>query len=359
MFDVLNSRNLKNLGYKHPLNLSNKKTIMDFLEKAEEYIKGLRTSEGDLLTNSGRKTGFLGLLVCIKSTKALFQHLIEEDRIKFMSMYRFSQDHLELFFCNVRAHGGCNNNPTSRQFQSFYKKLLTHVEIKNCNTGNCVELEQISILNCSSAIQTINVTTQGFLPYDDDDANCRELNISSVRYFDDFCKTLPQMTEFCDQIITYIGGYVVTAIQKKIKCDECNSALVLLKPDIDRTYELAIFKDEGSLVYPTKDVIQICKVAELEIRDIINKSQTFNINPSIRKPLLITKILRYFVNSNIFSSIAVHQFDQSPTENHLVNLIKVVASTYMDVRFHYLTKYIKSTLTKRQLYNKLILFQGQ
>lgn len=344
LFNVLNSRNFKSSDYKQPLSSSNKKTIMDFLEKAEEYIKGLRTLEGDLLTYSGRKTGFLGLLVCIKSTKILFQHLIEEDRIKFMSMYRFSQDHLELFFCNVRAHGGSNNNPTARQFQSFYKKLLCHVEIKNCNTGNCVELEQISILNCSSAIQTINTTTQGSLS--DDDTDCRELNVSSVLDFDHFCKTLPQLTEFCDQVITYISGYVVRAIQKQIKCDECKNALVLQKPENDRTYELVTFKDKGGLVYPTKDVIQICKVAELEIRNIINKSQKLNIRPSVSKPLMINKILRAFVNSNIFNSIAIHQFDQYPTENHLVNLTKVVASTYMDVRFHYLTKYIKPTLTK-------------
>lgn len=359
LFDVLNSRNLKKIDYKQPLNLNNKSRILDFLDKAENYIIGLRTSEGDLLTQSRRKTGFVGLLVCIKSTKALFQHLIEENRIKFMSMYRFSQDHLELFFCNIRAHGGSNNNPTSRQFQSFYKKLLSHVEIKNSNAGNCVELEQISILNCSSAIQTINATTTRG-PLVDDETDCTELNISSLRDFDDFCNTLPRITEFSGQIITYIAGYVVRAIQNSIKCDECISALSLHeKTDIDHTYEFVNFKDKGGLVYPTKDVIQICKVAEIEIRDIINKSQKFNMRPSLSKLLLINKILRYFVNSNIFSSIAIHQFDQSPTENHLVNLIKTVASTYMDVRFHYLTKFLRSAVTKRQLYNKLILLQGQ
>lgn len=56
---------------------------MEVLEKAEHYIKGLRTSQGDILIKSGRKTGIVGLLVCIKTTNTLFQHLIEQDKMKF------------------------------------------------------------------------------------------------------------------------------------------------------------------------------------------------------------------------------------------------------------------------------------
>lgn len=288
---------------------------MELLTKAENYIKGLQTTVGGSLVKSRRKTGFIGLLVCIKSTKTLFQYLIEEKRMNFMSMYRFSQDHLELFFCNVRAHGGSNNNPTSKQFQSFYKKLLCHVEINNINTGNCVDLEKISILNCSSAIQTINATTtRGTLT--DDAENIMELNISSVRDFDDFCSSMPKMTEFSEQIITYIAGYVIRALSKIIKCDECNDALSLQEPRSCNTFDFIAFKDKGGLKYPSKDTIQICKVTELEIREIMNKSQNFNINPSLRKSQIINKILSHFINRNIFNCIAMHQFDQSPTENH-------------------------------------------
>lgn len=95
LFDVLISRNLKQFGFKQPLNINNKTIIVEFLDKAENYIRALRTTQGDLLIKSRRKTGFVGLLVCIKSTKVLFQKLIEGENIKFMSMYRFSQDHLE------------------------------------------------------------------------------------------------------------------------------------------------------------------------------------------------------------------------------------------------------------------------
>lgn len=63
LFDVLNSRTLKQQGYKQPLNLKNKTQIMELLTKAENYIKKLQTLQKDSLLKSGRKTGFLGLLV--------------------------------------------------------------------------------------------------------------------------------------------------------------------------------------------------------------------------------------------------------------------------------------------------------
>lgn len=236
--------------------------------------------------------------------------------------------------------------------------MLNHVEIQYCDGGNCVELEQISVFNCSSAVQTINATTTGATLADDEVDNT-EINFSSTRDFDSFCSTLPQFSEFSEHIITYTAGYVVRALGKIVKCDECCSALSSTKSNNGHAFEFITFKDNGGLVYPSKDVAQICKVAELEIRQIIDISKKFSIKPSSSKPLLINKILRVFVNSNIFSSIAIHQFDQPPMENHLVQLIKAVANIYIDVRFHYLTKHVKPAVTKRQLYNKLILFRGQ
>lgn len=65
-------------------------------------------------------------------------------------MYKCSQDHLELYFCSVRSQGGYNNNPSCRQFTSAYKKLVIHAEVRDGGAGNCIPLEEITILNISS-----------------------------------------------------------------------------------------------------------------------------------------------------------------------------------------------------------------
>lgn len=94
-------------------------------------------------------------------------------------MYKTSQDHLELFFGTIRSLGGFNNNPTSRQFQSYYKKLVIHSNnIENLNTGNCIPLENIDILHYSSSdpIKTINNSTNSH----DTDSILSEENVQEV-----------------------------------------------------------------------------------------------------------------------------------------------------------------------------------
>lgn len=79
--------------------------------------------------------------------------------LQFLSTYKLSQDHLEIFFSAVRAKGGFNNNPTAIQFKSAFKRLLVHGELKNLNSGNCVPLTDVNILVYSKPEIAINKTT--------------------------------------------------------------------------------------------------------------------------------------------------------------------------------------------------------
>jgi len=91
--------------------------------------------------------------------------LIDSDALLFLPFYKLSQDHIELLFGSIRAHGGHNNNPTARQFKSAFKKLLIHAEVRDGGLGNCIPLEQIGILNWSSTkdhVDIINNTNINF-----------------------------------------------------------------------------------------------------------------------------------------------------------------------------------------------------
>ncbi|CAF4945953.1 unnamed protein product [Pieris macdunnoughi] len=61
---------------------------------------------------------------------------------------------------------------------------------------------------------------------------------------------------------------------------------------------------------------------------------------------------------NVFNNLNDHSLEQPATWNHKVLLIKSVIKYYADVRLHYLHKNVNK-ITKRQKYNKLILFQGE
>ena len=126
LFDVLNSRNLLARNFKAPIRKSNYQYTKRFLDEASEYIQSLRCTDGMSILTSKRKTGFLGFLLCIKSVLGLAGDLVnvENPVLKYLLTYKMSQDHLELFFSAVRASGGWNNNPTTRQSIAAYKQLL-------------------------------------------------------------------------------------------------------------------------------------------------------------------------------------------------------------------------------------------
>ena len=68
--------------------------------------------------------------------------------MKYLLTYKLSQDHIELFFGAVRSSGGFNNNPTSLQFMSAYRRLLMRHEIEG-GKGNCIALDKTKILDKS------------------------------------------------------------------------------------------------------------------------------------------------------------------------------------------------------------------
>ena len=76
LFDVLNSRNPLAKGYKSPLRASNKHVWDPFFDEVYKYISGLKEPSGVLMTKSRRKTGFIGFLTAIKSTKEMFHELV-------------------------------------------------------------------------------------------------------------------------------------------------------------------------------------------------------------------------------------------------------------------------------------------
>lgn len=94
---VLNSRNMLHVDYKKPISLSNYDKVDNFLTEVN--------STGSLKTN--RVNGFP-----IFNTSSIS---IENPRIKYLPLYKISQDHIELSFSSIRAHEGYNNNPSTRR----------------------------------------------------------------------------------------------------------------------------------------------------------------------------------------------------------------------------------------------------
>ncbi|XP_071062832.1 beta-1,4-galactosyltransferase 6-like [Pseudochaenichthys georgianus] len=69
-----------------------------------------------------RYLSVIGFVINIDTLMLMIPELLQVQR--YVLTYRFSQDHLELPFNSIRASGGWNNNPSARQFQAIFRRLM-------------------------------------------------------------------------------------------------------------------------------------------------------------------------------------------------------------------------------------------
>ncbi|KAG1672898.1 DNA transposase THAP9 [Nymphon striatum] len=262
LFDILNSRNPCAKGYKAALRVNNKVVWGPFLDEAFQYVLHLKDPTGQAMHTTRRKTGFIGFLAAIESTKGIFYDLVEQDQapLKFMLTYKLSQDHIELFFGAVRAAGGFNNNPTAQQFTAAYKRLLLRSSIGG-GKGNCQQQDQTNILHILDDTYNINDQDVGIsnvaLIGKYDLADRRPMQ-SDHDYSDS--PSITNLSEFKEAAITYIAGYVARKVKQITLCSRCCEALGSQKHATDSSF--LKLKDRGGLFKPTQSVIEICKVTE-------------------------------------------------------------------------------------------------
>lgn len=61
---------------------------------------------------------------------------------KYVNIYNFSQDFLELFFGTIRMRFGCNNNPTCIEFMYALRRILAKNYIQAGDHGNCLTFNE-------------------------------------------------------------------------------------------------------------------------------------------------------------------------------------------------------------------------
>lgn len=124
------------MHFKKPICASNEDYYRKFINNTIDYIKKLKVLEDGVMVPvllSKRGTGFLGFVIGLKNLLELYSDLCinnSNPSFHYIASYKYSQDHLELYFSTIRMQGGYNNNPSARQFRSAYRKTQLRLEIK-------------------------------------------------------------------------------------------------------------------------------------------------------------------------------------------------------------------------------------
>ena len=269
LFDILNSRNP---CAKATLRLDNQESWAPFLEEAYDYIRHLKNPAGKFMFKTQAKTGFIGFMVAIRSVEGIFEDLVGGlgSPLRYILTYKFSQDHLELWFGAVRYSGGCNNNPTVRQFVAAYKRLLLRSSIAG-GRGNCLKLDNTNILYIMDDIYKTGKEEFRL----SDVALARKYGIDEKRpmtsdhdYADTANFSVNILSDFKKTAVTYIAGSAARITTRSLWCKECCEALGSTNHEPHSEFLRKI--DRGGLFKPSLSVIRICQETEIRFQRMLH-----------------------------------------------------------------------------------------
>lgn len=143
LFDILNSRNPYGKGFKKPLTRDRLAYLKPIISEKMSYLFNLSNGDNKKIVKTGRKTFICGFGSAVKSILHITENIFNDRQwYKYILTYRFSQDHLELFFAKIRSRHGHNNNPNVLQFKYAFRQILMRNSIKiNSTSLNCLELD--------------------------------------------------------------------------------------------------------------------------------------------------------------------------------------------------------------------------
>lgn len=164
IFDIYNSMKEEGTHFKAPISPQNKEQIFIYIDESIEYMKNLKLSKnGKSILKTTSKVPFLGFSICLKNFRSFYIEYVEQAAVlPYVITFRFSQDHLELLlFGCIRQMFGCNDNPSAKQFESAWRRLLGNHQVTASVSANCRnnDVEFLTVLNSSSRKESNLQTT--------------------------------------------------------------------------------------------------------------------------------------------------------------------------------------------------------
>lgn len=345
LFDVLNSRIPFAKGFKSPITAGNINTIQGVFSKTSDYLKTLNIQNKSILL-SGRKMFVLGFIVTMKSTLEVAYKLLYKSQspLQYVLTYKMSQDHVELFFSSIRARGGHNNNPNCLQFKNTVRQMLFTKDIAVVN-GNCVAFDTTGdVLEFRSEKRTLKDVEES--------ADCKKIN-TFLTHMDNI-----NLCTYVEEILHYIGGYIVRSILKKITCEFCIDLLMETK----ETDTFTKFVNRGKLINASPAVARIIQHLEKSFQAVIIENSSYrhvslHVTECARKSIMRKSTLFFFPNTHPINV-------EFGATSHEYNLFKVIAQSYIRIRTrHYeretnISQILRNKCSIRNKMTKLILFNN-
>lgn len=260
---------------------------------------------------------------------------------------------------------GCNDNPSARQFESAWKKLLGRHQISASESANCIDNDfyYLNILNVSSRKQgTLDVNSTDWLP-----AACAQLNAenNNIIFVEDFgdndmdegdhlMADNSNMINIEKHVAAYLSAVLENCIiegrwYSPIKCKDC---LNVFSEDETVDDDFVKLKMKTSTIRsPAKSTVQICEMTEIAMRRFNYEAGKF------------TQILDYvLLNLDMNNLYWASDFDSHSDGCHKSRLVKLIIEMYVKKKLDYISRcntLAAHNVLWRSLLKKLVHFRGQ
>lgn len=367
IFDICNSMYENGSLFKAPISPQNKDEFFRYIDESIEYMKNLKLSiAGKSILETRSKFPFLGFSICLKNFRTFYMEYVEQAAvIPHVMTFRFSQDHLELLFACIRQMFGCNDNPSAKQLESAWRRLLGNHQITASESANCQSnsVEFLTVLNSSSRKET-NFKSKGDQEEDDisrcenndntDDMTERGIDEEELEDLHSFIRD--SITS--DNLEKHMVAYTASVIQNNIiegkwyfrlKCEKCLNVFAEDEFIVDELLEL---KMKTKRLRPlSKSTFNVCMATE-------KLMERFNYEPA-KYSKLPEECLQLLDYDELFS---FSTFNGHSDTNHKNSLITLIIKMYIKKRQEYIFKcktLAAHDVLLRSKYTKLIHFKGQ
>lgn len=337
IFDILNSKHETEIGLKRPISPSTKVNFFNYFDKSIAYIQGLKLeSNGKSILRTRSKTPFFGFIICLENFRSLYSEYVETNILNCIFTFRFSQDHLELLFGSIRQMFGCNDNPSAKQFESAWRRLLGQHQITASEQSNCANNNTmyLTVLNSSSRKESNKKILQEMERLDDPkNANSNIVGDIKEQKIEILDSIVSDNDPF-DDINLHAIAYVASILQKNIfegrwysplKCKDCLSAF--LEDELVDDSFVNLKMKTIHIHAPAKSTLKICLETEKMMQKYGYETHAFK---SVSEGT--THILDYdqlFPNSN---------FEDHAEVEHKRALITLIIQMYFKRQQDYISK---------------------
>lgn len=363
IFDILNSRKESATCYKQSISSTTKDVFFKYFDESIEYIRNLKLSRnGRSILHSKSKTPFVGLIIDMQNFQSFYAKYVESNIIPCIYTFRFSQDHLELLFASIRQMFGCNDNPSCRQFESAWRRLLGQHQITASEAANCEnnDTQYLTVLNSSSRKET-NVKFKKTLGKDvQPSANQQNCGEPAYEMDDEEIWNLRSLIldSGSSNIENHMISYTASVLQNKIiegkwysriKCAGC---FLAFSEDEHINDEFVNLKMRTKNVRPAaKSTFQICMTTE----KLMQKS---NYEPK-NYDRLTENVLKILSFDELFPFSYFETHDEPEHKSVLINMImKMYIKKRQEYICHCKTLAAHDAFIRHKL-KKLVHFRGQ